>query len=144
MAVVGHFRVRKTYEPILRHFYWPRIKMDVSAYIRSCHTCQLTSKPNQVLKPAPLNPIVLVSSPFEHLVIDCVGPLPSSKSGSIYLFTVMCQTTRHLAAYPLRSITTKSVIKALTQFISIFGIFKVTRGPILPPNCLPKCCSNFV
>ncbi|KAI9523060.1 hypothetical protein NQZ68_031920, partial [Dissostichus eleginoides] len=30
---------------------------DVSQYIRTCHVCQLTGKPNQKIKPAPLQPI---------------------------------------------------------------------------------------
>lgn len=34
----------------------------------------------------------------------------------------MCQSTRYPAAYPLRNITTKAVVKALSQFISFFGI----------------------
>ncbi|XP_039531236.1 uncharacterized protein LOC120481582 [Pimephales promelas] len=96
----GHFGVRKTYDRILRHFFWPKLKKDVSQYIKTCHTCQLIGKPNQKIKPAPLFPIPAVSPPFEHLIIDCVGPLPRSKSGSIYLLTVMCASTRYPAAYP--------------------------------------------
>ena len=59
--------------------------------------------------------------------MDCVGPLPKSKAGSNYLLTVMCQATMYPAAYPLRSITTKAVLKALTQFISVFGIPQVVQ-----------------
>lgn len=81
-----------------------------------------------MIAPAPLYPIPVVKNPFEHLTIDCVGPLPPSKTGSIYILTVMCQTTRYPAAYPLRNITTKSVVKALTQFISIFGIPRVIQS----------------
>ena len=94
----GHLGVRKTYDRILRYFFWPRIKRDVAEYIKSCHTCQLTSKPNQSLKPVPLCPIPAISQPFEHLIIDCVGPLPPSNSGAVYLLTVMCQSTRYPAA----------------------------------------------
>lgn len=39
----------------------------------------------------------------------------------------MCQSTRYLAAYPLRTVTAKSVIKALSQFISVFGIPKIIQ-----------------
>ena len=124
----GHLGVKKTYCHILRYFFWPRLKRDVAVYIKSCHTCQLTGKPNQTLKPAPLSPIPAVDGPFEHIIIDCVGPLPRSKFGSEYLLTVMCQVTRYPAAYPLRTITAKSVVKALTQFISIFGIPKIVQS----------------
>lgn len=116
--------MRKTYLNVLRHFFWPRVKRDVALYIKTCHVCQLTGKPNQGIKPAPLQPIPAVSEPFERLIVDCVGPLPCAKSGCKYLLTVMCQSTRYPAAYPLRSITTKAVVKALTQFISVFGIPK--------------------
>lgn len=124
----GHFGVRKTYVNLLKHFFWSRVKKDVSAYIKTCHVCQLTGKPNQKIKPAPLQPIPAVSEPFEYLIIDCVGPLPVAKSGGKYLLTVMCQSTRYPAAYPLRSITTKAVVKALSQFISVFGIPKVIQS----------------
>ncbi len=89
--LAGHLGVKKSYDRILRHFFGPKLKKDVSKYIKTCHTCQLTGKPNQKIKPAPLFPIPAVSPPFEHLIIDCVGPLLKSKSGSIYLLTVMCR-----------------------------------------------------
>lgn len=66
--------------------------------------------------------------PFNHLIMDCVGPLPRSKSGSEYLLTIMCQVTRYPAAFVLRSITAKSVIKALSQFMSVFGIPKIIQS----------------
>ncbi|KAK0130706.1 hypothetical protein N1851_034660 [Merluccius polli] len=68
----SHFGVKKTYNHVLQHFYWPRIKRDVAG------------KPNETIKPAPLKPIHSVGTPFEHLIVDCVGPLPKSKSGMEY------------------------------------------------------------
>ena len=125
--MLGHLGVRKTYDRIMRHFYWPKLKKDVAAYIKTCHICQMTGKPNQVIKPAPLHPIPVVAGPFEHLQLDCVGPLPVAKGGSRYLLTIMCQVTRYPAAYPLRSITTRSIVRVLSQFFSIFGIPKVVQ-----------------
>lgn len=126
--VAGHLGVKKTYHRILLQYYWPLLKKDVATFIKTCHTCQMVGKPNQVLKPVPLCPISVTSQPFEHIMIDCVGPLPPSKSGNSYLLTVMCQTTRYPAAYPLRKITTKAVVKALTHFISIFGIPRIVQS----------------
>ena len=126
--VAGHMGVRKTYDRVLRHFFWPRLKREIASYIRTCHTCQLTGKPNQCITPAPLYPIPVISQPFEHLIIDCVGPLPRSRSGSQYLLTVMCQATRYPAVYPLHTISAKSVVRALSKFISVFGIPKVIQS----------------
>ena len=83
----GHSGVRKTFDRVIRSLYWPKLKRKVASYVRTCHTCQLTGKPNQCLKPAPLHPIPAIGQPFEHLIIDCVGPLPCAKTGSIYLLT---------------------------------------------------------
>ncbi len=104
------------------------MKCDISAYIKKCHTCQITSKPNQNLKPVPLKPIPANCEPFEHVVVDCVGPLPCSKSGSKYLLTVMCLATHFPSAYPLRTITSRSIVRALSQFMSIFGIPKIIQS----------------
>ncbi len=79
-GLAGHTRVWKTYDRIRQQFYWPRVKRDVANYIRSSHTCQFTSKPNQKVPVAPLQPISVVYNPFDHLIIDCVGPLPRSRS----------------------------------------------------------------
>ncbi|KAI2643088.1 Retrovirus-related Pol polyprotein from transposon 17.6 [Labeo rohita] len=125
--VAGHLGVKKTYHSLMCYFFWPRLKRDVASFIKTCHTCQIVGKPNEVLSPAPLYPIPVMSTPFEHLTVDCVGPLSPSKAGSTYLLTVMCQATRYPAAYPLRKITTRAVVKALSQFISVFGIPKVVQ-----------------
>lgn len=115
----GHLGVKKTYRLLLKQFFWPKIKRDISKYM-SCQTCQLTGKPNQSAKPAPLYPIPSISQPFEHLLIGCVGQLPRLKTVDEYLPAVMCQVTRYPAGYPLHSTTAD--VKALTWFISVFGI----------------------
>lgn len=40
----------------------------------------------------------------------------------------MCQVTRYPSAYLLHTIKTKAIVRALTQFISIFGIPKIIRS----------------
>ncbi len=62
----------------------------------------MTGKPNKKIQLAPLQPIAAVTTPFEHLIIDCIGPLPQSRAGHAYLLTIMCQSTRYPTAYLLR------------------------------------------
>lgn len=90
----GHLGIKKTYHRILRYFFWPGLKSDVSTFCRSFHVCQLSSKPNQVIPPAPLQPIPALGEPFKHIILDCVGPLPKTKSGHQYLLTLMCAATQ--------------------------------------------------
>lgn len=58
----------------------------ISKYIRTCHICQLTVEPIQADKPAPLCPVPEISTPFEHLLIDCVATLPMSKAGNVCMY----------------------------------------------------------
>ncbi len=90
----GHLGVKKTYDPILRYFYWPLLKKK-KKFIKTCHVCQMTGKTNRSLKPAPLCPIPAMGQPFEHLLIDCVGPLPPQSQGALERFhqtlkTLLC------------------------------------------------------
>lgn len=87
------------------------------------HATRVRLQVNQInVKPAPLHPIAAINEPFEYLFVDCVGPLPPSKAGAKYLLMVMCQAMRYPATYPLHTITTRLVVKALSQFMSTFGI----------------------
>lgn len=100
-------------------------------------------KPNQVVPPAPLCPIPVLGEPFQHVIVDCVGPLPKAKSGQQFLLTIMCTATRFPEAIALRTITTKNVIKALTKFFSIFGFPKVIQTD-QGTNFLSKQFKQFV
>lgn len=123
----GHLGVTKTYARIARYFFWPSMKSSVSAFVRSCHVCQLAGKPNQVIPQAPLQPIPVMGEPFERLILDCVGPLPRAKSGHQYILMIMCAATRYPEAVPLHSTTTKAVVKELVKFCSMFGLPEVIQ-----------------
>ena len=118
----GHLGVNKTYHKILNHFYWPGLKSDVSQHCKSCHTCQMVGKPNQTIPKAHLQPIPAFDEPFSRIIIDCVGPLPKTKSGCQYLLTIMCASTRFPEAIPLRNIKTKTIVKALVKFFTFVGL----------------------
>ncbi len=118
----GHLGVNKTYTKILKHFYWPKMKSDVAQFCRSCHTCQMVGKPNQTIPKARLQPIPAFEEPFSRVLVDCVGPLPKTRSGNEYMLTVMCASTRFPEAIPLRNIKAKTIVKALIKFFTMVGL----------------------
>ena len=120
----GHLGITKTYHRVLKHFSWPGLKADVVHFCRTCSTCQIVGKPNQPVPCAPLQPIPAVGEPFERVLVDCVGPLPKSKSGNQFLLTMMCVSTRFPEAIPLRTITAPAVTKALVKFFTTYGLPK--------------------
>ena len=123
----GHLGVKKTLNTLWQDFYWPSITRDVAAKCRSCHVCQMVGKPNQPIPKAPLHPIPIVHEPFSRIMLDCVGPLPKTKSGCEYLLTIMCMSSRFPEAIPLRNIKSQNIIKALTKFFTTFGLPKVIQ-----------------
>ncbi|KAI2661490.1 Retrovirus-related Pol polyprotein [Labeo rohita] len=89
---------------------------------------KLVGKPNQTIPVAPLKPIPVIHEPFERLIVDCVGPLPKSKSGHQYILTIMCTATRYPEAIPLRTIKAKKVMQEIIRFCSVFGLPKVIQS----------------
>lgn len=120
----GHLGVNKTVDKILRQFFWPGLRKDVSQFCKSCHACQVVGKHKSDPPVAPLQPIPAFGEPFSKVIIDCVGPLPRTKSGNQYLLTIMCSATRFPEAIPLRNIKAASVSKALIKFFTLFGLPK--------------------
>lgn len=126
--LAGHLGVRKTLGKILCHYYWPKVKNDVSEFCKTCVVCQRVGKPNQVIRPAPLCPIPVVEEPFSKIVIDCVGPLPRTRKGNQYLLTIMCVSSRFPEAIPLRNIHSKTIVRELVKFFSWVGIPKIIQS----------------
>lgn len=123
----GHLGSTKTFMRVAKYFYWPGLRSAVAKHCRSCHTCQLAGKPNQIIRPAPLQPIPVMGEPFERLILDCVGPLPKSKAGYQYILTLMCAATRFPEAIPLRNLKAKTIVKELIKFCSTFGLPRVIQ-----------------
>ena len=85
MNIPGHLGVTKTYDHILKYFFWPGMKAKVTGFYKMCNTCQMMGEPNQVVPPAPLHPIPAVGEPFGRILVDCVGPLPFHCKKSLHL-----------------------------------------------------------
>ena len=88
----------------------------------------MVGKPNQVIPKAGLQPIPAFDEPFSRIIIDCVGPLPKTKSGNEYLLTIMCASTRFPEAIPLRNIKTKTIVKALVKFFTFVDLPKSVQS----------------
>ena len=88
----------------------------------------MVGKLNQTIPKAQLQPIPAFDEPFSRILIDCVGPLPRTKSGNEYLLTIMCTSTRFPEAIPLRNIKTKSIVKALIKFFTFVGLPKSVQS----------------
>lgn len=120
-VLAGHLGVTKTFQRLVKHFYWPGVKSAVSSFCRSCDICQRARKLNQTIPKAPLQPIPVNREPFEKLVIDCVGPLLKSKHEHQYILTII------VYCYPLRTLRVQVVLKKVVKFCTTFGLPRVIQ-----------------
>ena len=88
----------------------------------------MVGKPNQVIPKAGLQQISALDESFSRIIIDCVGPLAKTKSGNEYLLTIMCASTRFPEVIPLRTIKSKTIMKALVKFFTFVGLPKSVQS----------------
>ena len=124
----GHLGIDKTFSKVSRNFFWPGFKKDVKRHCKTCHDCQIAGKPNQTIPKAPLSPIPSIGEPFEHILIDIVGPLPKSTGGVEYVLTIMDRISRYPEAIPLKSTTSPVIVKHLIEFFSRYSLPKTIQS----------------
>ena len=79
--LAGRMGVNKTFQKILDHFYRLNLRKDIVGYCKSC-LAQMVGKPNRTNRKAPLQSPPVIQEPFSRVVVDCVGPLPKTRSGN--------------------------------------------------------------
>jgi cleavage and polyadenylation specificity factor subunit 1 len=127
---INHPGIRASRRLVCNSFCWPHMSRDVTAWARSCLSCQKSKIHRHVRLQAAHIPVP--SRRFAHLHVDLVGPLPLS-SGFSYLFTMVDRTTRWPEAFALSSVAAADCAAALLQgWIQRFGVpstITSDRGP---------------
>ena len=118
----GHQGVKKTYDRVVAHFFWPGVHGDVERYCHSCDVCQRTVAKGKVPK-VPLSKMPLIELPFKRVAVDLVGPIaPMTDRGNRYILTMVDYATRYPEATALKSIEAETVAEALVAMFSRVGI----------------------
>lgn len=83
----GHSGIRKTLQIIARTFLWPRLRRDVTKYVKGCYACVRANvprrKPFGLLKPLPVGEM-----PWSSLSMDHIEGLPPSQGFDAILIIV--------------------------------------------------------
>ena len=110
----GHLGFHKVLTKLRSHYYWPKMRQDISKHLRSCPICQEIKSPStRVAKLCPIE----VSQPFELVGWDIMGPFPLSTSGNRYILVITEYLTRWCEAVPLPNTSASQVAHALLQRI---------------------------
>jgi len=118
----AHLGKEKTRDRIRLSFYWPTLVSDCKRHCMTCVQCQKRAR-STVFDRVPISPIPRANEPFTHLFMDCMGPLfPNQKAKYNYCLLLIDSTTRWPSAYPLHSLSAKSVCDALLKQFAETGI----------------------
>jgi len=116
----GHPGTTRLLRKLRQFYYWKNITKDVTLYVKRCTQCQTNKhtkylRPSMIITPTP-------QKPFDTVIIDTVGPLPTSESGNQYIITLMCDLTKYLVAVAVPNKHAKTVAKAIMEhFVLIYG-----------------------
>jgi hypothetical protein len=80
IPIHGHPGISKTIQLTERLYWWPRMRLDITEYVKGCADCQRHKVNTQPTK-APLQPIYpkLEAMPFETIALDFIVKLPVSQ-----------------------------------------------------------------
>ena len=115
----GHQRRNKMLMLLRPHFYWPNMSRSCRDFVRGCERCQATDKTTP--KPQSMTVRPVVTQPFSDVAVDLVGPFPTAVGGYKHMLTCIDTASRWPEAIPIRSTTSKTVIRCLTEIFSRCG-----------------------
>ena len=116
---LGHPGIERTRQMVRDKFVWPSLRADISRWARNCLHCQ-RSKVGRHTVP-PIHEFAVPNRRFSHVHAD-ITMMPES-DGHRYLLTMVDRFSRWPAAFPLKDITTETVVNAFAHgWIASFGI----------------------
>ena len=114
-----HPSADRTVELIEKHYWWPKMRKDISLWAKTCPNCQrskVTRHNKGQLSQFPSN-----NQRFGTYHADLVGPLEVSQ-GYKYFITLRERSTGFLMTHPLQDKSTWAVINAVKyRLIAVFG-----------------------
>lgn len=95
--ISGHVSAAKLIAYAQTQFWWPTISADISAYCRSCASCQASKKTTQ-LPAGKLHQLPVPTRPYEMLGIDFQGPFPVTLTASGQEVDFVCNWIDHFSS----------------------------------------------
>uniref|UniRef100_T1KG82 RNA-directed DNA polymerase n=1 Tax=Tetranychus urticae TaxID=32264 RepID=T1KG82_TETUR len=125
----GHFGTEKTYLQIARRFWMPNLYNKVKDLCNNCETCYLSKSSNVTYSEPSLKPIP--ETILDRLEMDAQGPITFKNGPSKVILVLIDTLSRFVYAQLYPNQNSKTVIKFLDEFFSIFGypsVIQTDRG----------------
>ena len=129
-TLASHPCFRLTYRKIRGKYTWLNMRKDIEQYCMACVPCSRFKHSTSAKQGFMAS--TLSASPGITLFIDTIGPLPKSvPSNYSYLLLCVDHFSKFLRLYPLRKVTSKSVVSCLEHLFTHDGFYKT----IISDNC---------
>jgi len=138
----GHLGLNRTLQRARGKFFWPKMSLHITEFVRSCQLCA-QNKLGAPQSKAPLQPID-VNEPFVFWAMDYMGPLPETTQGNKHLLVIMDHFTKWCEAFPTKDQWASTVAEILvTHVFSKFGpttIIHSDQGRNFESNLMHEIC----
>jgi Integrase zinc binding domain/Integrase core domain len=120
---VGHFGVENTLKTMAAMGHgWRGMRKDVRNWISECAICQKIKYQRDPQWQDALEHHLHRLKPLASLSIDTLGPLPEDEHGNSYVIVIVDNFSKFIGLYPARRTTSEEFVRALLQWVGVFGI----------------------
>lgn len=90
----GHLGIAKTIARISKSYYCPKMRAEITDYVRKCEKCQEYKPPPPKKKPtAGIMGTLQATQPWEVISVNIIGPKPRSSNGMSYAIVMQDKFT---------------------------------------------------
>lgn len=125
----GHAGQKRMLAKIRSSYKWPNMTRDVKSFVRNCLKCKI-NKPKasnrefQAITDTP-------SKPFQSLIIDTIGPFPSTVNQAKYAVTIIYDFSKYLIIVPIPNKEAATVARVLFErCILVYGPVNSIRSDL--------------
>ena len=139
IPIAGHLGREKTYERIVRNYYWPKMSKDIKRYVKTCDSCQ-RNKPSNQLPPGLLQPLTIPEQKWESISMDFIMQLPPTPRKHDAIMVVVDRLTKRAHFIPTNTTVTAPEVAKLF-FENIFKYHGLPKTIISDRD--PRFTSRF-
>ena len=92
----------KMYQNLKNRFWWNNMKREIAAFVSRCLTCQQIKAEHQK-PPGLLQPLDIPEWKWEHITMDFVSGLPTTKKGNNAIWVIVDRLTKSAHFIPMKT-----------------------------------------